>query len=56
MGKDKWLNVYDYGTAYVFGSALYRTPKEATKDLADKLHYLHTVNIVTGEIKKIDSE
>lgn len=49
--KEKWLNIYDYGTAYVFGTDLYPSPKQATRDLADKEHYLHTINVETGEIK-----
>ena len=54
--KDEWLNIYDYGTAYIFGTDLYRTPKEATRDLADKEHYSHTINVVTGEVRIMEIE
>ena len=40
----KWLNIYDYGEGYVFGSDLYNNPIAATRDLADKEHYKHTIN------------
>jgi hypothetical protein len=51
--KDKWLNIYDYNKCYVWGSALYSTPTEAVVDLADKEHYLHTINVENGKIVKM---
>lgn len=56
MIKEVWLNIYNYGTAYVWGSDLYKTPKSATRNLADKKHYSHTVNVETGEIVKMKVE
>lgn len=52
--KEEWLNIYDYKKAYVLGSDLYKNPKLATRDLTDKKNYLHTINVKTGEIVKID--
>ena len=48
--RDKWLNIYDYDNAYIFGSDLYQNPLKATRDLADKEHYKHTINVETGHI------
>ena len=48
--KGKWLNIYDYGEGYVFGSDLYQNPLKATRDLADKEHYKHTINVENGKI------
>lgn len=52
--RDKWLNIYDYGESYVFGSDLYQNPLKATRDLADKEHYKHTINVETGQIVIMD--
>ena len=52
--KAKWLNIYDYGEGYVFGSDLYNNPIKATRDLADKEHYKHTINIENGRIAVMD--
>lgn len=54
MIKEVWLNIYDYGTALIRGTDLYSTPKQATRNLADKEHYKHTINVLTGEIKVMD--
>lgn len=54
MTKEVWLNIYDYKKAFIFGSDLYATPQEATKNLADKEHYKHTINVLTGEIKVME--
>lgn len=48
--KNKWLNIYDYGEGYVFGSNLYQNPLKAARDLADKEHYKHTINVENGRI------
>jgi hypothetical protein len=48
--KAKWLNIYDYGEGYIYGSDLYNNPIKATRDLADKEHYKHTINIENGRI------
>jgi len=48
--RDKWLNIYDYGNAYIKGTDLYQNPLKATRNLADKEHYKHTINIETGQI------
>lgn len=53
MIKDVWLNIYNYGSAYIYGSDLYKSPKSATRALCDKEHYSHTVNVETGEIVKV---
>ena len=52
--KEVWLNIYKYKKAYVWGSDLYKNPKLATRDLADKEHYLHTINVRTGDTVKVD--
>lgn len=52
--KETWLNIYNYKGNYVWGSDLYINPKYATRNLADKEHYMHTINIETGEIVVMD--
>lgn len=52
--KNKWLNIYDYGEGYVFGSDLYQNPLKATRNLADKEHYKHTINVENGMIAIMD--
>ena len=52
--EEKWLNIYDYGTAYIWGSDLYSNPLKATRNLCDKEHYKHTINVETGKIVKCD--
>lgn len=51
---DKWLNIYDYGNAYIKGTDLYQNPLKATRNLADKEHYKHTINVETGQIVVMD--
>jgi hypothetical protein len=53
MTKETWLNIYDYGKAYILGSDLYTSPESATRNLCDKEHYLHTINVNTDAIVKI---
>lgn len=48
--REKWLNVYDYENAYIIGTDLYQNPSKATRNLADKEHYKHTINLETGQI------
>lgn len=49
--RERWLNVYCNSHGYLYyGSSLYKTPKSARRLLADKTHYLHTINLETGEI------
>lgn len=52
--KDKWLNIYEYDGGYIFGSDLYCCPLMATRDLADKEHYKHTINVESGKIVVMD--
>lgn len=52
--KEVWLNVYNYNGNYIWGSDLYISPEYATHNLADKEHYIHTINIATGEIVTVD--
>lgn len=30
--RDKWLNIYDYGNAYIKGTDLYQNPLKATSE------------------------
>ena len=50
MSKDKWLNIYDYDGNLIFGTDLYQNPLKATRNLADKEHYKHTINVENGKI------